>query len=91
MGQRNVAIDWDLPTLEEQLLKDNPTLAAALEAEARAEMHQWLYVLIAAVDARLSRREHLRTTSGALITTFDQWLLAAERGERPGEGVDGRW
>ena len=92
MGQKNVVIDWDLPTFEEQLLTDNPTLAAAAEAEARAEMHQWLSALAAAADDRLSRREHLRTRSGALITTFDQWLLAVEcilneaegRGEWPG-------
>ena len=52
--------------------------------QVQREIHYWqLYDLAAAVDARLSRREHLRTTSGALITTFDQWLLAAERGEWP--------
>jgi len=37
--------------------------------------------LVAAVDARLRRGCHLRAASGALITTLDQWLLAAERGE----------
>ena len=83
MGQRNVVVDWELLTIEEQLLRDNPALAAALESEARAEMHQWLYGGIAAIDAHLRRGVHLRDCAGRLITHFDQWLLAAERGEWP--------
>jgi len=83
MGQMDMAIDWDLTTLEEDLLRDNPALAAALEAEARAEMHQWLYIRISAIDAQLRRGVHLRDCAGRLITHLDQWLLAAERGEWP--------
>ncbi len=39
-----------------------------------------LYALAAAVDERL-RRGHLRDCRGRLIQRFDQWLLAAEKGE----------
>ncbi len=83
MGQKNVVIDWDLPTFEERLLKDNPAVAEAAEAEARHEMYQWLYVRIVDIDTRLRRGIHTRDCYGRLIEHFDQWLLAAERGEWP--------
>ena len=83
MGQKNVVIDWDLPTLEEQIIANNPAVAAAAEVQARAEMYQWLYVCIVQIDARLRRGEHLRDSRDRALFSFDQWLLAAERGEWP--------
>ncbi len=54
------------------------------QVKAAREIYYWqICDLAAAVDARLRRGEHLRTRSGAVIAKFDQWLLAAERGEWP--------
>jgi hypothetical protein len=39
-----------------------------------------LYVLAAAVDARLARG-HLRDCRGRVITHFDEWLRAVKKGE----------
>lgn len=55
--------------------------------QVQREIHYWqLYELSAAIDARLRHKYHLRDSQGRALTKFDQWLLAAERGEWPGDG-----
>lgn len=41
-----------------------------------------LYAMAAAVDEWLKRGGHLRDSQGRMITHFDEWLQAVERGER---------
>lgn len=84
MGQKNVVIDWELPTFEEQMIAIAPAVAEAAEWQARCELYQEIYQLSARIEAALeTKRQHIRDREGRLITHFDEWLLAAEAGRWP--------
>lgn len=83
MGQKNVVIDWDLPTFEEQIHAIASAAADASEWEGRCQLYQEIYQLSAQMETFLKGGGHVRDSAGNLITSWGEWLLAASEGRWP--------